>query len=120
MPSLQEHIRASYLKTGKKFLEIHEWLDGRGVPYRKRISRHNILNVPKFLPVIRRRFGESAAIEYLRHLNDDYNSNLLLKALKRLMLSYLAKKHNIQTIYDMDLFSLYELRPREEMRISYS
>ena len=82
MPSIEKHIELSLERTGKEYKEIHEWMDGRGVSYKEIAARHRITNVPKFLPIIEREFGKDAVGEYLRHIEDDYENNLVLRVWK--------------------------------------
>ncbi len=82
MPSIEKHIELSLERTGKEYREIHEWMDGKGLSHKERVARHRISNVLKFLPVIEREFGSDAVKEYLKHIEDDYEKNFILRAWK--------------------------------------
>lgn len=82
MPSIEKHIELSLKRTGKEHRKIHEWMDGKRIGYKERIARHRITNIPKFLPMVKRKFGKNAVKEYLRHVEDDYENNPVLRAWK--------------------------------------
>jgi len=82
MPSLKGHIKLSLKRTGKEFRELNEWMDGKNVPYRERINRHKLSNIPKYKPIVESLFGKEGVQEYLNHLKDDYNSHWILKLIK--------------------------------------
>lgn len=42
MPSIEKHVETSLKKTGKKYLEVHEWIDD---PATKN-ERHDINAIP--------------------------------------------------------------------------
>ena len=64
-------------------------MDGwEDLSYKERVARHRITNVPKFVPIVERKFGKDAVKEYLRHIEDDYENNVVLrvwKILRRLL-----------------------------------
>jgi len=82
MPSIEEHTNISLKRTGKKYSEVHEWLDGKNVRDEEKIARHDILNIPKFLPIVKKRFGSEGGKEYLQHIKDDCGNTILLKIFK--------------------------------------
>ncbi|MGQ9629096.1 MAG: hypothetical protein ACUVXI_02125 [bacterium] len=67
-------------------------MDGRDVGYRDRFARHRVANVPKFLPIVERLFGEDGAREYLQHIKDDYDKDILLKILRKMRSSIFDEK----------------------------
>lgn len=83
MPSIEYHIRRSVEKTGKPYREMHEWLDDKRLPYKERLSRHNIFKVKRNMKIVESMFGEDAAKEFLRHLMYDYRRELPLKLLMK-------------------------------------
>ena len=82
MPPIEKHTQLSLKRTGKEFKEIHEWMDGENLDYLEKSARHDITNIPKFLPIIEKQFGEEAAREYLQHIKDDCENSIVLKILK--------------------------------------
>ncbi|MEW6295173.1 MAG: hypothetical protein AB1467_02655 [Candidatus Diapherotrites archaeon] len=78
MPSLEKHIELSFKRTGREHREVHEWLDGRKLSAKERIERHDIANIPKFLPAVEKQFGREGVKEYLQHIKDDYDKSILL------------------------------------------
>ena len=84
MPSLGDHVRLSISRTGKGHHDLHEWMDGRNTRLRDIIARHNMLNVPRLLPVVEEQFGEEGAREFLHHLEDDYRAHLILRIWRRI------------------------------------
>ena len=91
MPPIKKHIELSLKRTGKGCRELHEWMDGKGLSYKERAARHGISNIPNFLPVIEKEFGKDAVKEYLRHIEDDYENNPLLK-IWRILSKFLMKR----------------------------
>lgn len=83
MPSFSEHVRLSIVRTGKSHLALHEWMDGRSTRVRDVIARHNFVNLPGLLPVVEKKFGRDGVREFLRHLEDDYRTHLVLKIWKK-------------------------------------
>jgi hypothetical protein len=81
MVSLEKHIQLSLKRTGKEYRELHEWLDGKNISYKERLSRHNINNISKLLPVVEKRFGKDGVREYIQHIKDDCNNNILVRIL---------------------------------------
>ena len=79
MPCLEEHIELCLKKTGKKHVKVHEWLDGKDISLRERISRHNIFRIQKNLHAVEKQFGLEGVTAYLQHLRDDCNRNVLLR-----------------------------------------
>lgn len=91
MPSIEKHIELSLERTGKEYRQLHEWLDGKNVRYKDRVARHIISNIPKFTPVVEKKFGEEAVHEFLWHIEYDYKNNVLLRLLKKLIMIVKSK-----------------------------
>jgi len=72
MPSLEEHIEKSVLRTGKSWKELHEFLDGRGLSMIEKIRRHSIFSYSRNLSHIKKTFGDDGVEEYIHHLKEDY------------------------------------------------
>lgn len=70
MPSIEKHVQASLKRTGKEYLEIHEWVDN---PETKP-ERHDITTIPDNFQMFKEKYGEEGAREYVQHLSDDLDS----------------------------------------------
>ncbi len=68
MPSIEKHRTVSVERTGKDFMEVHEWLDGDP---EKKAERHDITKMYEYGKLIKERHGEEALQEYIRHIHDD-------------------------------------------------
>ncbi len=67
MPSIEKHVQISLKRTGKEYLEIHEWIDNP----EKKTERHDITKIPDNFQMFKEKYGEEAAREYVQHLSDD-------------------------------------------------
>lgn len=67
MPSIEKHTQKSMERTGKDYLEIHEWIDEPG----KKAERHDIGRVLEFAKMFEEKYGGEGAREYVQHLQDD-------------------------------------------------
>ncbi len=67
MPSIEKHVKISIERTGKEYLEVHEWIDN---PATKN-ERHDINAIPDNFQMFKEKYGEEAAREYVQHLSDD-------------------------------------------------
>ncbi len=79
MSAIEKHLELSLKRTGMNYKDIHEWLDGKDISKKERTERHDIINIQRFLPLIKEKFGKDAAKEYLYHLKDDYENNKLFR-----------------------------------------
>jgi len=80
MPSIEKHIELSLKRTGEEYREVHEWMDEEDTSYKERIAKHRIYNIPRFFPIVKKKFGKGGAKEYIKHVRDDYENNILLRA----------------------------------------
>ena len=69
MPSIEKHVEISKRRTSKAFREIHEWIDDS----QHKDERHDITRIPDTFQMLKEKFGEQAAREYVQHLADDLN-----------------------------------------------
>ena len=83
MPPTNEHVKLSLKRTGKEYRELHEWMNEEYT--RGERSKHDILNIPRFLPIIKEKFGEEGIQEYLYHIKDDYEKSKAYKLVKILL-----------------------------------
>lgn len=68
MPSIEKHRTASLERTGKDYIEVHEWLDGNP---EKKAERHDITRMYEYGKHIEKRYGKEALQEYILHIHDD-------------------------------------------------
>lgn len=70
MVSFEEHCMISELRTGKRYEDLHRWMDefhkDMGVNHREK--RHNLDDIEE----VRKRWGDNAVIEFLVHVMVDY------------------------------------------------
>lgn len=83
MPPTNEHVKLSLKRTGKDYKELHEWMNEEYA--RGERSKHDILNIPRFLPIIKEKFGENSIQEYLYHIKEDYEKSKAYKIVKILL-----------------------------------
>ena len=67
MPPVAKHVKASLERTGKEYREVHEWINH---PENKN-ARHDITKIPDNFQMVKEKYGEEAAREYVQHLSDD-------------------------------------------------
>lgn len=73
MPVVEVHVRDSLARTGKTYLEVHEWLDKDEA---KKAERHDITRMVKHAEYVKGVWGEEAAQEYVKHLHDDIKKRM--------------------------------------------
>ena len=89
MPSPIEHGKLSNIRTGKSFIELHNWMDEERKKPAIRPERHEIVNIPENIKIVKEKFGEEAVREFLYHIKEDYEKNKayrltkILSAVKR-------------------------------------
>lgn len=69
MPDLQVHVQSSLKRTGKEYLEVHQWIDNPETKY----ERHDWTKVLENAKMFSKQYGEEAAQEYVMHLVEDMN-----------------------------------------------
>jgi len=67
MPPIEKHTQKSIERTGKNYLEIHEWIDDP----EKKAERHDIGRVLEIAKMFEEKYGKEGAREYVQHLQDD-------------------------------------------------
>lgn len=72
MPPIDIHIAISLQRTGKDFREVHEWIDAT----EDKLAHHDLSRIAEFSRQLVARFGETAADEYVRHLQEDIRHRL--------------------------------------------
>ena len=67
MPEIPEHAAASKARTGKEYLEVHQWVDH---PDHK-TERHDITKILESAAIITEKYGAEAAQELVHHIAED-------------------------------------------------
>ncbi len=70
MPEFQEHCRISELRTGKRFEDLHRWMDNFAGELGKnhREQRHGLNDIE----TVKKRWGDEGVIEFLVHIIVDF------------------------------------------------
>lgn len=84
MPPVEKHVELCMKRTGKSFREVHEWMDSKEIGMEEIVARHDIANILRFLPIIKKQFGEEGIKAYLQHIKDDYENNMMQRILRRI------------------------------------
>jgi uncharacterized protein len=71
MPSIEKHVETSRQRTGKDYLELHEWIDKDPAT---KVERHNINKIPEYGKMMEEKYGAEGLQEYLRHIHDDFTA----------------------------------------------
>ncbi|MEW6352529.1 MAG: HDIG domain-containing metalloprotein [Thermodesulfobacteriota bacterium] len=71
MPSIEKHVEISRRRTGKDYLELHEWIDKDPV---KKVERHDITKIYEYGKMMEEKYGPEGLQEYLRHIHDDFTA----------------------------------------------
>lgn len=71
MPSIEKHAEISRQRTGKDYLELHEWIDEDPAT---KIARHDITRIPEYGKMMLDKYGHEGLGEYLRHIHDDFTA----------------------------------------------
>ncbi|MBI2629193.1 hypothetical protein HYW74_03865 [Candidatus Pacearchaeota archaeon] len=50
-------------RTGKEYREVHEWINEENWK-----EKHDLINIPKFLPIVKKELWHDGVEEYLIHL----------------------------------------------------
>jgi uncharacterized protein len=71
MPSIEKHVEISRGRTGKDYLELHEWIDKDP---EKKVERHDITKIYEYGKIMEEKYGPEGLQEYLRHIHDDFTA----------------------------------------------
>ena len=71
MPSIEKHVEVSRGRTGKDYLELHEWIDKDPAT---KVERHDITKIPEYGKMMEEKYGPEGLQEYLRHIHDDFTA----------------------------------------------
>jgi len=71
MPSIEKHVEISRQRTGRDYLELHEWIDKDPTT---KIERHDITRIPEYGKMMLEKYGPQGLEEYLRHIHDDFTA----------------------------------------------
>lgn len=75
MPSIDEHIEISRLRTGREYRELHEWMDSD--PTMKE-SRHDVNKICEYGQLMKAKYGTEGVEEYVQHISDDLMARFLI------------------------------------------
>lgn len=78
MPSIKKHMDLSLKRTGKSFRELHMWMEEEHKILNTN-NRHDIIQIPKNVKIVRNKFGDDAINEFLYHIKEDYENNRAYK-----------------------------------------
>jgi hypothetical protein len=67
MPDHRTHCEQSYRKYGKKFSELHAWMDApvKGLGVRHRLYRHDLKRTPSEAKELFGKFADHACIDHI-------------------------------------------------------
>jgi uncharacterized protein len=68
MPGIEKHVVISRRRTGKDYLELHEWMDAD--PGKKE-ERHDVTRICEYGQLMRARYGDEGLEEFVQHIYDD-------------------------------------------------
>lgn len=71
MPSIEKHFETSRKRTGKDYLELHEWIDKDP---EKKVERHDITKIYEYGKMMEDKYGPEGLQEYLQHIHDDFTA----------------------------------------------
>ena len=71
MPSIEKHVEISRQRTGKDYLELHEWIDRDPAT---KVERHDITKIPQYGKMMEEKYGPEGLQEYLQHIHDDFTA----------------------------------------------
>jgi uncharacterized protein len=69
MPSIEKHVEVSRRRTGKDYLDLHEWIDKDPAT---KVERHDITKIYEYGKMMEERYGPEGLQEYLQHIHDDF------------------------------------------------
>jgi|SRR3989338_1797229 len=81
MPSDSEHAKLSKARTGKDFLELHQWMNDSKGNHKQGKKRHDITNIPETMGIVREKFGDDGIKEFLYHIKEDYEDGIEYKTI---------------------------------------
>lgn len=68
MPSIEKHAETSRNRTGRDYLDLHEWMDKDPLT---KIQRHDITKIHEYGQMMLDKYGHEGLQEYLQHIHDD-------------------------------------------------
>ncbi len=71
MPGIREHMERSKNRTGNTYQELHEWMDPWGTDVAIGKERHDITKIPENHQLVKEKWGDEAAKEFLLHIKED-------------------------------------------------
>jgi uncharacterized protein len=74
MPSIEKHVEISRRRTGKDYLELHEWMDA---DLGKKAERHDVKRICEYGQLMKAKYGHEGLEEYVQHIYDDITARYL-------------------------------------------
>ncbi|MGD9819759.1 MAG: HDIG domain-containing metalloprotein [Desulfomonilaceae bacterium] len=68
MPSIEKHSETNRDRTGRDYLELHEWIDKDPLT---KVERHDITKIHEYGQMMLDKYGSEGLQEYLQHIHDD-------------------------------------------------
>lgn len=68
MPPLDDHLKSSKERTGKKYEELHRWIHEEKL---KAAGIHDISSILENMEYVNKKWGEEAVHEFVLHLKED-------------------------------------------------
>jgi uncharacterized protein len=68
MPIIEKHVEISRQRTGKDYLELHEWMDADPG---KKSERHDVTRICEYGQLMREKYGDEGLEEFVQHIYDD-------------------------------------------------
>lgn len=68
MPSIEKHAETSRNRTGRDYLDLHEWIDKDPLT---KVERHDITKIHEYGQMMLDKYGSEGLQEYLQHIHDD-------------------------------------------------
>ncbi|MBI5569043.1 MAG: HDIG domain-containing protein [Desulfomonile tiedjei] len=74
MPKIEEHVETSRQRTGKDYLELHEWMDADPG---KKAERHDVKRICEYGQLMKAKYGREGLEEYVQHIYEDITARYL-------------------------------------------
>lgn len=72
MPKIEVHSKESLERTGKEFIELHEWIDDPS----KKPEHHDITRIYHHSREIEEKWGKEGVQEFINHIQTDIKAQV--------------------------------------------